>query len=244
MILLLGIDLYVLWSGRTVFLAKYRVSFFLCTLMPMLSMVLQIIFPASRTILFAIALAALVVFLFILTDQVDHHVRQAEENARQRASIAVLEMRPHFIYNTMMSIYYLCKQDPKKAQEVTLNFTNYLRKNFTAISKETPIPFSEEILHTKAYLAVEQVRFEGELYVEFDTPRTLFRVPPLTLQPIVENAVKHGVSPGLSPLYILIRTRETEDGSEVIVEDNGPGFSPPPTTSRISHSQTSRSGLR
>ena len=135
-------------------------------------------------------------------------------------------MRPHFIYNTLMSIYYLCSQDPQKAQRVTLDFTNYLRRNFTAIAEEGTIPFSDELEHTRAYLAVEQTRFEGTLFVEIDTPHTAFRLPPLTLQPIVENAVKHGVSPGLEPLYLSVLTRETPDGSEVVVEDTGPGFAP------------------
>ena len=139
----------------------------------------------------------------------------------------VLQMRPHFIYNAMMSIYYLCTKDSKKAQQVTMDFTNYLRKNFTAIASENPVPFSDELEHTRAYLAVERVQFEDSLCVEYDTtPHKNFRLPPLTLQPIVENAVKHGMDPEYAPLCISIRTRETDSGSEIIVEDNGPGFAP------------------
>ena len=70
------------------------------------------------------------------------------------------------------------------------------------------------------------MRHEDKLFVELDTPCTVFRVPPLTLQPIVENAVVHGVSPDLEPLYLSVLTRETETGSEIIVEDTGPGFAP------------------
>ena len=124
----------------------------------------------------------------------------------------------------MMSIYYLCAQDSKKAQQVTLDFTSYLRKNFSAIASENTIPFVNELEHTRAYLAVEQVQFEDGLFVEYDTPHTRFRVPPLTLQPIVENAVKHGMDPDSAPLRICIRTRETDAGHEITVEDNGPGF--------------------
>jgi LytS/YehU family sensor histidine kinase len=74
-------------------------------------------------------------------------------------------------------------------------------------------------------LSVEQVRFEDKLFVEFDTDYTDFRLPPLTMQPIVENAVKHGVDPDLDPLYITVRTREVKQGAEITVEDTGPGFS-------------------
>ena len=163
-------------------------------------------------------------FGVILCDQIDRSMRQQWKIAHQRASIMVLQMRPHFIYNTLMSIYYLCEQAPQKAQQVTMDFTAYLRKNFTAIASEAPIPFSDELEHTRAYLAVEQALFEDNLFVSYDTPHTCFRVPPLTLQPIVENAVKHGMDPDSGPLRISIHTRATDAGSEIIVEDNGHGF--------------------
>lgn len=168
--------------------------------------------------------SVLSLFGIILYDQIDRYMRQQKEIARQRASIMVLEMRPHFIYNAMMSIYYLCAKDAKKAQQVTLDFTTYLRKNFNAIADEDIVPFADELEHTRAYLAVEQVQFEDGLIVDYDTPHKEFRLPPLTLQPIVENAVKHGMDPERAPLHISIRTRRTDAGSEIIVEDNGPGF--------------------
>ncbi|MBR0062233.1 MAG: hypothetical protein IJP68_12230, partial [Selenomonadaceae bacterium] len=107
-----------------------------------------------------------------------------------------------------------------------LDFTTYLRKNFTAIASDDTVSFSDELEHTRAYLAVEQVQFEDSLCVDYDTPHKNFRLPPLTLQPIVENAVKHGMDPEYAPLYISIKTRETSSGSEIIVEDTGSGFAP------------------
>ena len=108
-----------------------------------------------------------------------------------------------------------------------MDFTTYLRKNFNAIAGDETIPFSEELEHTRAYLAVEQAQFEDNLFVEYDTPHTLFRLPPLTLQPIVENAVKHGMDPDSDEaLHIYIKTVKTDKGNEIIVEDNGPGFQP------------------
>ena len=138
----------------------------------------------------------------------------------------VLQMRPHFIYNTMMSIYYLCKQDADKAQQVTLDFTTYLRKNFTAIAGEELVPFKDELEHTRAYLAVEQAQHEDMLYVEYDTPHVNFSVPPLTLQPLVENAVKHSLDPNGDPLRIYVRTQQTDTDSEIIVENNGLDYQP------------------
>ena len=177
-------------------------------------------------VVLGMSISTLAMFAIILYDQIESYVGQQREIAHQRASIMVLQMRPHFIYNAMMSIYYLCAKDPKKAQQVTMDFTTYLRKNFTAIASEDTVPFSDELEHTRAYLAVEQVQFEDSLCVEYDTPHKNFRLPPLTLQPIVENAVKHGMDPEYAPLYIYIRTRETASGSEIVVEDTGPGFEP------------------
>lgn len=135
-------------------------------------------------------------------------------------------MRPHFIHNTMMSIYYLCEQNPAEAQRVTLNFNTYLEKNLAALASDETIPFSEELDHTRAYLNVEQALYDENLFVDYDTPHTAFRLPPLTLQPIVENAVKHALDPDFDPLRISIQTRKTNSGSEIIVSDNGPGFEP------------------
>ena len=174
----------------------------------------------------ALTTSALSMFAIIVLDQIEQYMRLQQEAANQRARIAMLQMRPHFIHNAMTSIYHLCDQDPKAAQQVTMDFNTYLRKNFKAIVSDDPIPFSEELEHTHAYLAVEQAQFASKLAIEYDTPHTHFHMPPLTLQPLAENSVKHGMSPQTVPLHITIRTRKTESGSEVIVEDNGPGFDP------------------
>ena len=125
-----------------------------------------------------------------------------------------------------MSIHCLCSLDPRKAQRITLDFTNYLRRNFNAVASDSPIPFSIELEHTRAYLSVEQAQHDDMLAVDYDTPYTHFRLPPLTLQPIVENAIKHGMDLDSDPLHISIRTRHTDAGAEIIVEDTGPGFDP------------------
>ena len=125
-------------------------------------------------------------------------------------------MRPHFIYNALMSIYYLCAQKPQKVQEVTLDFMTYLRKNFTALAGEDTISFSDELEHTRAYLLIEQVQFEDNLLVDFDTPHKNFRVPSLILQPIVENVIEHGINPESAPLRIFIRTRKINFESEIM----------------------------
>ena len=173
-----------------------------------------------------IAVKVLLVELLLASDLIQRYLAQQEESARQRTYIAVLQMRPHFIHNTLMTIYYLCTMDPEKAQRTILDFSRYLQNNFTAMVEEDTIPFEKELEHTRAYLAVEQALYKDRLFVEFDTPYTFFRIPPLTLQPIVENAVKHGLDPDLDPLYISVITMDTARGVQITIEDTGPGFSP------------------
>ena len=164
--------------------------------------------------------------LLLLVGLVRSYTEQKDEATRQRTRIAVLQMRPHFIHNTLMSIYYLCAQDPEKAQRVIKDFSRYLQSNFTAVAQEGTISFAKELEHTRAYLAVEQARYEGQLFVKFDTPNTFFRVPALTVQPIVENAIQHGLDPDLGPLYVSVITEDAPDGVRIIVEDTGPGYAP------------------
>ena len=194
-------------------------------LLPAAIMVFLYMFAAVEILVsFWLVLCAITMFGLIFRKSVKEYMNQQREIANQRANVMVLQMRPHFIYNTLMSIYSLCNQDPQKARQVTLDFTNYLRKNFSAVAGDSTIPFTSELEHTRAYLAVEQAQYEDLLLVHFDTPHTHFRVPPLTLQPIAENAVKHGMNPYGGPLHLSIRTRETSLGSEIIVENDGADF--------------------
>lgn len=222
-------------------LSKKRYLSFLAFIIPlMVALIIQSFYYSFLIANMGITISALSMFVFVVLDQVEQYTNLQRETARQRSKILVLRMRPHFIHNAMTSIYYLCDQDPKKAQQVTLDFNTYLRKNLTAIAKEDTIPFTEELEHTRAYLAVEQAQFEDKLVVDYDTPHTRFHVPPLTLQPLAENAVKHGMSSHTVPLRVSIRTRKTESGSEIVVEDNGPGFDP----SLANEPQTTLSNIR
>ncbi|MBQ9043641.1 MAG: histidine kinase [Eggerthellaceae bacterium] len=205
------------WHGR---------AFVICLLPITLAVFVHLFSPTYALVDIGLAISTFSMYRIIENASAEQLLRHQREIARQRASIAVLQMRPHFIYNTLTSVYYLCDQDPKAAQRVIKDFTTYLRKNFTAIASENAIPFTDELEHTHAYLAVEQAQFEDALVVDFDTPHTLFRMPPLTLQPIVENAVKHGMDPDSGPLHILVRTEKVESDSVVVVEDDGAGCDP------------------
>ncbi len=224
LILICVLNFAVVIYSRKKLSRKYFISFLISVLPATATLIMHTFTDVTPLIDISIVLSAISMFGLILSEQIEDRVSQQQEIAQQKAAINVLQMRPHFIYNTMMSIYYLIAQDTDKAQKITLDFSTYLRKNFTALAKDETVPFTEELEHTRAYLAVEQTRFEDNLFVDFDTPHTRFRIPPLTLQPIVENAIKHGLDPEFSPLHITVKTRQTENSSELIVEDTGPGF--------------------
>ena len=206
-------------------ISKRTFRHFLFYLIPIeIALILHPFFNTMIFVIVAIIVCAVVLFSVVLSEQVVQYTQQNKEILNQKAKITVLQMRPHFIYNTMTSIYYLCEQNPKKAQQVTLDFTNYLRKIFNAVVSESVIPFTEELEHTRAYVDVALAQIGDSVSVEFDTPYTDFSLPPLTLQPLVENAAKHGMNPDYEGLNISVETRKTDKGCKITVKDNGVGF--------------------
>ncbi len=152
-------------------------------------------------------------------------LRQKDEELQQaRIQTMINQIRPHFIYNTLSSISMICDSDPKRAMEVTENFNHYLQANFSAIATTEPVPFDAELEHTKAYLKVQTALYLDKLQVEYHTDYTDFKLPPLTLQPIVENSIKHGIAQTHQPEHIIISTCKTDGGTKITVEDDGPGF--------------------
>lgn len=226
-VLIMAVNLAGLWRRRVWLTRKQRAALLVYLLVPAAGMLVQMFFYGVLTIALGTVVAALVMLVFLLSDQQEQFVRQAEENAQKEFDIRILQMRPHFIYNALTSIYYITEADPEKGLGVLRDFTVYLRRVFDNVTRREPIPFPEELEHTRAYLSVEQARFEGQLEVVVDAPHTDFRLPPLTLQPVVENAVKHGMDPETELLTIVIRTRAVNGGSEITVENDGAGFTPP-----------------
>ena len=157
------------------------------------------------------------------------YVREHEEDlkAQQRIKLMLSQIRPHFLYNSLGAIEELCGSDPRAAKEATVKFAQYLRGNMESLEQEGRIPFEKELAHTRLYLELEQLRFEDALQVEYDIACTGFAIPPLTLEPIAENAVRHGVRGKADGRgKVTISTREYADRWEVWVADDGPGFAP------------------
>ena len=141
-----------------------------------------------------------------------------------RVAIMVSQIQPHFLYNSLTSIAMMCTIDPETAQEATVTFADYLRGNMDSLKQKTPVPFSKELEHLKKYLYIEKLRFGKKLNIVYDIQTENFVLPQLSIQPLAENAVKHGISKKRGGGTLTIATRETENSFEVIVSDDGKGF--------------------
>ena len=141
-----------------------------------------------------------------------------------KVSLMVSQIQPHFLYNSLTSIAMMCTKDPKKARNATVNFADYLRGNMNSLKQKAPVPFTQELEHLKKYLMLEEMRFGDMLNIEYDITTTDFVIPQLSVQPLVENAVKHGVGMKEDGGTVTIATREEDDCYKVIITDDGVGF--------------------
>lgn len=141
-----------------------------------------------------------------------------------RVGVMVSQIQPHFMYNALTSIAMMCSIDPDTAREATVTFAKYLRGNMDSLKQTAPVPFEKELEHLKKYLYIEKLRFQDKLNIEYDIQATEFCIPLLSIQPLVENSVKHGVGMKKKGGTVTIATRETEDAYEVIIADDGVGF--------------------
>ncbi len=151
--------------------------------------------------------------------------RQKKELVESKTSIMLSQIQPHFLHNSLTAIAALCDKDAAEAKRATLNFSRYLRKNLDSVHKKMSVPFSEELEHVQTYLELEMMRFGDRLTVSYDIQSRDFMIPPLTIQPIAENAVKHGICGKESGEGALsISSSEKPDYYEVIIKDDGVGF--------------------
>lgn len=163
-----------------------------------------------------------------LIQKVEHQekaiIQHELELADSRAAIMLSQIQPHFLYNSLLAIQDLCERDAALAEKTIGDFSAYLRGNLNSLTNKHPVPIEKEQEHVRSYLLLEQIRFEERLQVEFDIQAGGFLIPALSLQPIVENAIKHGVTKREEGGKVVIRIQEDADCFFIIVEDNGVGF--------------------
>lgn len=143
----------------------------------------------------------------------------------QKAEFKALQFQvnPHFLFNALNTVSSVCREDADRARELLITLADYFRYNLDY--EAYMVPLWEELEHVKDYLELERARFEDKLIVTYEVPEWMdILIPTLILQPIVENAVRHGISAD-GRRIVDIQMKETEDGFIVRISDKGKGFS-------------------
>lgn len=195
-------------------------------ILPMLATVVLIFFYGISLINIAMTISVLFMHITAVADQSRKLRQQEKEMYDMHVAVMLSQIGPHFIFNTLSTIKHLCKRDPQLAAETVDAFAGYLRGNIDSLTKSEKIPFTRELDHVKQYLTVEKTRFGDKIHVSYDIKEEQFMIPVLTLQPLVENAVKHGILRKLDGGNICIRSYKKEDGYVVEIQDDGIGFDP------------------
>lgn len=181
----------------------------------------------SQTQVFIVIYALAFLFYYLVIHvYISQKVSEEKEMKlrEQRLLLMLSQIQPHFLYNTLNTITALCRSNPKLAEETTIKFSRYLRENIYSIDENDIHSFFQELEHTNIYLEIEKLRFGDRLKVEYDIKSDDFNVPVLTLQPIVENAVKHGICKKVEGGTIKISTEKRGNDNIIMIIDDGVGF--------------------
>ncbi|TKC16823.1 LytS/YhcK type 5TM receptor domain-containing protein [Robertmurraya kyonggiensis] len=164
----------------------------------------------------------------LLSNQLEiAEVDKAYQLAKE-AEIKVLQAQisPHFLFNSLNTILSLIRIEPMKARKLLVFLSKFLRQNLQ-LTTESATTLEQELKHVEAYLAIEEARFVNKLKIIYDVDEAALyqEIPPLTLQPIVENAIKHGMMNKEKDFILTIRIQIQEAMIHVHIEDNGCGMS-------------------
>jgi two-component system, LytTR family, sensor kinase len=153
----------------------------------------------------------------------------AEELTRSQLSALKMQMHPHFLFNTLSAIMVLVRQGKRQEAETMLSRLSDLLRHTLDDVETQEVPLWRELDFLRLYLSIEQVRFEDRLHVRIDAgPEvTDALVPHMVLQPIVENAVRHGLGQSEEPVLIHVSVSKVNGQLVLIIEDDGPGCPDP-----------------
>lgn len=174
----------------------------------------------------AITISLFLIFVNLQSERELLLIQREQELKDSQISIMLGQIQPHFLYNTLITIRQLCDIDPKTAKLAMREFAGFLKGNMDSLSSRMPIPIIKEINHVKHYLYLEKQRFQGRLHVKYEILEWDFSIPSLTVQTLVENAVRHGILSKQEGGTVTIHTESDEESYIVRISDEGVGFDP------------------
>lgn len=201
-----------------------RIFLSVTPMLPLTSLLWDSLFPglSSWYLMVFIAVAGNYIrLMFVAMETAQEEIRLLEMN---RTKATLERIKPHYIYNVLASIYYLCDQDAETAKEAIHIFSDYLRDVLNMMEEQSLIPFSRELHTVRNYLELEQMRFGDRIRVRYQIETDDFLLPPFAVQPLVENSVKHGAEQSEDGGEILIATYDRPDSYVVVVQDSFEGF--------------------
>ncbi|MFO1499194.1 MAG: sensor histidine kinase [Verrucomicrobiota bacterium] len=182
------------------------------------------------------ALDVVIYWSLVSACQAITNFRKSQERERRAAELEArlasaklhalrMQINPHFLFNALNSIAALVYVNPRAADEMLGDLSELLRRSLDSI-EEQEISLAQELEFTGAYLGIEQKRFGERLRLEQTVPDELMRalVPAFILQPLVENAIRHGIEPRRGPGLISIEAKRQDKHLHLIVRDNGMGL--------------------
>lgn len=201
-----------------------RVSLLSYMFLPFIAVIIQIFHYGISLTNIAISISMILMFIASMIEQNENLAKKEKEAADLRISIMISQIAPHFIYNTLTSIQEMCSSDPEMVGELTGEFAEYLRGNLESLNMDKPVPFERELSHVKCYASIEEKRFAGKVKTKYNIQDDEFLIPSLTLQPLVENAIKHGLRKKRGGGTVEISTERIGDEIHITVNDDGVGF--------------------
>jgi len=162
--------------------------------------------------------------LFHFNDQKKKIADYEMQLIHSQIATTMSQIRSHFVFNVLNAISGMCKYDPEKADRTIVSFARFLRNNIDIMEEDKPVSFAKALQHLEDFVLLQQIRFGEKIQFATDIAVDNFLIPPLILQPIVENSIKHGLNHKKMGGTITLRTLREGDIINVIVEDDGVGF--------------------
>lgn len=203
---------------------REKLAFALYCLLPLVAIIFQNIYKGYAIAYVSIIITVEILFFFVNVEKNIKLAKEEEKNKEAQVKLMLSQIQPHFMYNSLSAISTLITIDPDKAQKSLDEFTEYLRRNLSSLTETRMIPFNNELKHIKTYVSLEKLRFNDRINVIYDIGTTNFSVPPLTIQPLVENAIKHGILKKIEGGTVTLTTYENDSNIIVEVKDDGIGF--------------------
>ena len=144
-----------------------------------------------------------------------------KQSSKVQAAMLSSQIQPHFLYNTLTTIQELCYSDPDQAADLIVAFSQYLRDNLDFMNYEDLIPFSKELEHIHNFMYIQNARYHNSIEFIENIADTNFYVPPLSVQPLVENAVKHGIMKDNNSGQIFLNVFRSDNMIHIIIRNTG-----------------------